>query len=90
MQKTLGERDDVELCAVNLVTETAAVTFRRELTGDALRATIDSAIEAIRKKGFTMTRRAAGRAAEAAARDAERKREEEMEKLLLVQCCVNI
>jgi Cu+-exporting ATPase len=80
VQKTLGERDDVERCAVNLVTETAAVTFRRELTGDALRATIDSAIEAIGKKGFTMTRRAAGRAAEAAARDAERKREEEMEK----------
>ena len=44
--------DGVERCAVNLVTETAAVTFRRELTGDALRATIDSAIEAIRKKGF--------------------------------------
>ena len=80
VQKTLGERDDVERCAVNLVTETAAVTFRRELTGDALRATIDSAIEAIRKKGFIMTRRAAGRAAEAAAREAERKREEEMEK----------
>ena len=69
VQKTLYS-DDVERCAV-ICDGTAAVTFRRELTGDALRATIDSAIKRS-EEGIYLTRAAVSGAA---AREAERKRE---------------
>jgi len=79
IQKTLSGRADVERCAVNLVTETAAVRFRAS-DANELETTIAAAVEEVGKKGFRMTRRDTGRVAEAAARDAEARREAEMER----------
>ena len=82
VQKTLTTScDGVERAAVNLVTETAAVKFVVDDAGDAsIDALIARAVAEVSKKGFTMTKRELGRAAEAAARDASKRREEELEK----------
>ena len=79
VQKTLDGRPDVERAAVNLVTETAAV--RSVATNDDELSDIVASVTAeVGKKGFTMTRRDVGRAAEAAARDAALRRDKEMER----------
>ena len=82
VQKTLTTScDGVERAAVNLVTETAAVKFVVDDEDDAgIDALIARAVAEVSKKGFTMTKRELGRAAEAAARDASKRREEELEK----------
>ena len=81
VRNALDARDDVEAAAVNLVTETAAVRFKTtSMIVGSLDASIESAVAEIGKKGFKMTRRELGRAAEAAAREANARREEEMER----------
>ena len=79
VQKTLTTScAGVERAAVNLVTETAAVKFAE--SEEDIDALIARAVAEVSKKGFKMTKRELGRAAEAAAREASARREEELDK----------
>jgi len=79
VQKTLSTScAGVERAAVNLVTETAAVKFA-SASADDVDDFIASAVAEVAKKGFTMKKRELGRAAEQAARDAAKRRDEELE-----------
>ena len=71
--KVLNASPGVTRAAVNLVTETAAVEFSDP-------AVMDDALAAVAAKGFTMSPRPVGRAAEEAAIQANARREEEMER----------
>ena len=76
VQKVLVATPGVSRAAVNLVTETAAV----ELAAGASESTIAEFTKAVGDKGFTMSPRPVGRAAEEAAIKAEARRAEEMER----------
>ena len=76
VQKVLVATPGVSRAAVNLVTETAAV----ELAAGASESTIAEFTKAVGDKGFTMSPRPVGRAAEVAAIKAEARRAEEMER----------
>ena len=79
VQKVLDVSPGVARAAVNLVTETAAVEFASG--GDVpIPAAVEAATEAVAAKGFTMSPRPVGRAAEEAALQAETRRAEEMER----------
>jgi Cu+-exporting ATPase len=69
----------VSRAAVNLITETAAVEFDAAPGADSS-ATVAEFTAAVAAKGFTMSLRPVGRAAEEAALQAEVKRAEDLEK----------
>ena len=77
VQKVLDATPGISRAAVNLVTETAAIEFAPEAEKQG---TEEVATAAVAAKGFTMSRRPVGRAAEEAALQAEARRAEEMER----------
>lgn len=77
VQKVLDASPGVTRAAVNLVTETAAVEFA---PGGGVRSAVEAATAAVAAKGFTMSPRPVGRAAEEAALQAEARRADEMER----------
>lgn len=80
VRNVFDARDDVEAAVVNLVMEMVVVWFKMMLMiVGSLDVLIESVVVEIGKKGFKMTWREFGRAAEAAAREASARREEEME-----------
>lgn len=77
VQKVLDASPGVTRAAVNLVTETAAVEFA---PGGGVPSAVEAATAAVAAKGFTMSPRPVGRAAEEAALQAEARRADEMER----------
>ena len=80
--KTLNSQDFVKSCAVNLVTNTAAITYAEDGTEEKEVAAEREklAIDLIAKKGFTMRVREKGKAGVQMALESQQKRLEEKER----------
>ena len=81
--KTLNAQDFIKSCAVNLVTNTAAITYTDDVTEEEEKVAAEReklAIDLIAKKGFTMRVREKGKAGVQMALESQQKRLEEKER----------